>query len=966
MSVTTGHTFVGRAAELERIAEAVSRVRRGHTQFVVIEAPAGVGKTSLLRQALEGLEDWPEFGVVLDERMREVPGGAALNLLQVPGTTLENLDRVLTVRLRDAARLDTPALVTVHELQHVDERSAELFWQGLSVLDQGPVLVIMTVRPTQRPEVRRLIRLAQASPHGTHISLDPLPDWQIMEYLESRLRLPVGMAVARAVRRATDGYPRLVESVADRLCARHLGKRGLDHTLRTLFADPETTAFLRDIAAAVETPDAQTRQALYVLAAAGQPLSKHQMEQVLAQEVDVAALMGTHVVRWDAPTFGYAIEHVTVARGLRAELTREAEAEIHRALMGITTGFDALRHETAALMLDSGNDHRERLHGQLMEASQTAAHAGDIEQAFELTHLASTVCASERTLAQLVQLGVSVGRAKQLTEFADVVEALPPSQTRAGLMALIALERNEPDQALFELERYVSAHWSPEGLAVYAHAVSDTSAHMVVRGSPLQSNELLQRTLRQLESWEQQLRNERAKLISQTTGEKPPAYQLGHVTSLKAMIQVWHVACQQNPAEAGAIIHEITAAIDRLEQYPGTEIVRTALRSVRGARLRQLGDIQAAYEDLLPAAVTNAALTSYAIHAKVQLALVLFSAGLWHEAQEYAAAAAGHTLLQNEDTTSLMAYAVACLVPAARGDWEAVAEIVETLERLPHPGPVVTGLVTWVKAWGASATGDAEASAQLLTTMRHSSEGWITVGVEPAGMLARELFYAGMPEMLRVIMRSLASEVPARDDVSLTAVTGTRAFEAWSRGEAEEAMTHFEEVARYFDAAPPLRPTQLTGEGGGRGLYRALLGLDMAALVAQYPERLDRYRSSVLEHLVWSATVFQSCHAKTLLARSTELLNTIRSQARSLAPERTSDRALPALTAPVPQVVLPVMEQLSPREREIAVAVSRGSTNREVAENLVISVRTVEYHVANILAKLGLHSRRELRQLLRQ
>lgn len=48
---------------------------------------------------------------------------------------------------------------------------------------------------------------------------------------------------------------------------------------------------------------------------------------------------------------------------------------------------------------------------------------------------------------------------------------------------------------------------------------------------------------------------------------------------------------------------------------------------------------------------------------------------------------------------------------------------------------------------------------------------------------------------------------------------------------------------------------------------------------------------------------------------------------------------------------------LSPREREIAAHVASGRSNREIAELLVISERTVDTHVQNILTKLDLHSR---------
>ena len=51
---------------------------------------------------------------------------------------------------------------------------------------------------------------------------------------------------------------------------------------------------------------------------------------------------------------------------------------------------------------------------------------------------------------------------------------------------------------------------------------------------------------------------------------------------------------------------------------------------------------------------------------------------------------------------------------------------------------------------------------------------------------------------------------------------------------------------------------------------------------------------------------------------------------------------------------------LTPREEEVAVLVSRGLTNREIASELSISERMVTTHVAKILNKLGLSSRSRL------
>jgi DNA-binding NarL/FixJ family response regulator len=67
----------------------------------------------------------------------------------------------------------------------------------------------------------------------------------------------------------------------------------------------------------------------------------------------------------------------------------------------------------------------------------------------------------------------------------------------------------------------------------------------------------------------------------------------------------------------------------------------------------------------------------------------------------------------------------------------------------------------------------------------------------------------------------------------------------------------------------------------------------------------------------------------------------------SRTPEQTSS------TAPRPSA-------LTRREREVVKLVAQGLTNRQIAEELVLSERTVENHVRNILKKLKLSSRSEV------
>jgi DNA-binding NarL/FixJ family response regulator len=69
----------------------------------------------------------------------------------------------------------------------------------------------------------------------------------------------------------------------------------------------------------------------------------------------------------------------------------------------------------------------------------------------------------------------------------------------------------------------------------------------------------------------------------------------------------------------------------------------------------------------------------------------------------------------------------------------------------------------------------------------------------------------------------------------------------------------------------------------------------------------------------------------------------------------------PSLQPPNPQLSSDgALDQLTPRECDVALLAARGLTNRQIGAELNLSVNTVSNHLKRVYAKLGVHSRAEL------
>jgi ATP/maltotriose-dependent transcriptional regulator MalT len=127
--------------------------------------------------------------------------------------------------------------------------------------------------------------------------------------------------------------------------------------------------------------------------------------------------------------------------------------------------------------------------------------------------------------------------------------------------------------------------------------------------------------------------------------------------------------------------------------------------------------------------------------------------------------------------------------------------------------------------------------------------------------------------------------------------------------------------------------------------------------------RVARFRGSpeAIEHLDDAADLFGSCGARFDAAQARlELASALREQGRADAAaiaDAEATGALRELGLPVPPPAARAPDGFTAREREVLRLVAQGVSNDDIAAALVLSVRTVESHVASIYGKIGVSGR---------
>ncbi|KAA5836340.1 LuxR C-terminal-related transcriptional regulator [Saccharopolyspora hirsuta] len=178
----------------------------------------------------------------------------------------------------------------------------------------------------------------------------------------------------------------------------------------------------------------------------------------------------------------------------------------------------------------------------------------------------------------------------------------------------------------------------------------------------------------------------------------------------------------------------------------------------------------------------------------------------------------------------------------------------------------------------------------------------------------------------------------------------------WRLGDLDAAVSHLHECLRikhqFGDVLGALLAIEIESwVAAAQG--RAARSAQLSAAVSRSWQPMGSHLFGIRPYLAW--------HAETE-ARVRNMLPTGELRAaRRRGSECTVDELIQFALGernPAPTADAPV--RLTPREREVARLVAQGLSNRQIAEQLVISKRTSASHIEHIMAKLGVTSRAQI------
>lgn len=939
-------SFVGRAQETAELDAALSATRAGRGGVLLLAGEAGVGKTRLATQTLyrsdllileSGLQEsappYAPIAAALRAYLRIVPNGlsdygpltAYLPLLLPElGSTPVGGDRAtLFEAIRgalEAIARRQPTVVFLDDVQWADNASLELLSALADSLSQCPLLALGAYRSDEIPRGHPLRRLrAELRRKGQlrEITVEPLDADETAVLATHLLGGTLSPSLAAALYDRTQGLPFFVEELVTALIASgriEMTRRRAELTGSDDLPIPDT---IRDaVLLRVERLPREARTVLEVAAAIGMQFDLDLVSELAGSE----AGLGTVLER------GLIIENGAGQAAFRHALTREA------------------------------------LYGELAWPRRRALHR-------EIAARLEKQKAPLNVVAEHWQLGRDLARARNaLVEFAErscTVHAYRDAAHAARRALELWPEGEEEAQRLEVLDRLGSCAQLNGDQAEAASAWREVAEQR----RQAQDWPRFADTQRRLASvyelqanWEAALAARRAAADAFTQSHLP-----GEAAAERlAVASHLHSACHYN-----ATLEVAAIAAAEAERAGRLDLQISALAQ-KGECLAKLGQYEAGRQAI------NAALTLALENNLIDSVSEVYSslAGVLQQAGDYAGSRdTYHTSIEYCQTEGMLPMAQACLACLAvvlreMGAWDEAVDVCQEVLASTEAGKmarlVVNGMLGSILGWRGQTRQARSLLLQVLPEVQRLDKASLEIDSmfslasieelqddhEAAAARYRDLlqrwkkteerhyivpalrwaatFFAGIgaQEDTRACAQALANIASATGKMDAVAALAHALGEtAWLDGDAQLAAHQFEQALEALNGLElPFDRAHVQLRAG-------------AALVASGERALG------IERLTETYRAAIKLKAKPLAERAARELAALGEKVE----KRLGRRAARGLEH----------GGLTLREREVLRRMALGRTNREIAQELFLSPRTVDMFVRNILNKLNCGSRLE-------
>jgi DNA-binding NarL/FixJ family response regulator len=593
-------------------------------------------------------------------------------------------------------------------------------------------------------------------------------------------------------------------------------------------------------------------------------------------------------------------QHELIRAAVYRDIGVSRRAAMHRAAAPLTSGPAALAHRAAGCPSTDP-----QLAADLAAQAAREHSAGRVAEA--AGHLIMAAHAADRGpdrdawLLAAVSLLLDLGDVAKARSYTDEVTALPPSPPRSLLLGRLALLAGEYAPA----EQQITDGWAalPLGTPLNQDQVREAAAKAACDLALLLIG---QYRLDDAATWVQRAVGTavseftRACSCAVRGGLLAAAGQVGRASSL------------------------LQAELRHCEDHAGRVLLNAGL----GAVLLYADGLPGA-ADHLDAAIAASSRTSlpmaHLLEARLLRVLVRYRRGDW----DWAAAEGERlvTLIDDLDQGWLLgrAHLTAVYIAAGRGHWQAAAEHAEAAARQPGSR---AGAIALADARSAIAVARDDPAGMLAAAGDVIDDRDLLARLEPGRLsfwpaCAQALARAGKPDEADALLRPFEELAGRRGRRSaMAAACRARGIVEAARDRPADAKAALDASLRHLD-------------GLGMPLEEAMTRLERGRLL-----RRTGQRRSATRDLGAARGLFAGLGAQPFLARCDQ--------------ELLAD----------PQAATGLATPLTPRQLAVARAAAAGKTNRQIAAELYISVKTVEFHLAQILARLGVDGRAQIADAL--